>query len=257
MEFIDTHAHIYMDNFDSDLEAILTRCKEANVTKVVIPNVDRESIQPILKLTNEFPDLCKPMMGLHPTSVDKNYKEELAEIKKHIDSNTVAIGEIGIDLYWDKTFLKEQQEAFKIQIEWALELDLPIAIHARDAFPEIFEVLDQYKENPKFRGVFHCFTGNEEEAKKALSYNTFLLAIGGVVTFKKSHLPEVLANTVPLDKLVLETDAPFLTPTPYRGKRNEPVYVELVAKKLAEIYNVSINEIASITTANANALLNL
>lgn len=256
MNFIDTHAHIYMEDFEADLSDMLDRTTQANISSVVIPNVDTKSVQPILDLAKNFPALCKPMMGLHPTSVDANYKSELSEIKKHINSETVAIGEIGIDLYWDKSFLAQQQDAFKIQIEWALDHNLPIAVHARDAFNEIFEILDTYQSS-NLRGVLHCFTGDIKDAEKILSYGSFVIGIGGVVTFKKSHLPEVLKAVVPLNKLVLETDAPYLSPTPYRGKRNEPRHVENIAHKLSEIYGVSVEEVAKITTNNAKSLFNI
>ena len=256
MNFIDTHAHIYMEDFNNDLSDMITRTTKANIKSVIIPNVDSKSLPLILNLADKYPSLCKPMMGLHPTSVDANYKIELAEIKTHINNATVAIGEIGIDLYWDKTFLPQQQDAFKTQIEWALEYDLPIAVHARDAFKEIFEILDMYQ-SERLKGVLHCFTGDKNDAEKILSYDNFLFGIGGVVTFKKSHLPEVLASVIPLQKLVLETDAPYLAPTPYRGKRNEPKYVENIAQKLSEIYNVSLQEVAETTTKNAKLLFNI
>lgn len=256
MTLTDTHAHLYSSEFTEDLDATINRAIEANIEKILLPNVDAKSIQSVLELNNRYPQLCKPMMGLHPTNVTVEFRDELAEIKKHINpENCVAIGEIGIDLYWDKSLLKEQQEAFKTQIEWALEYNLPIAIHARDAFNEVFEILDEVA-NKDLRGVFHCFTGNLNDAEKIISYKTFKFGIGGVVTFKKSHLPEVL-NSVPLEYIILETDAPYLAPTPYRGKRNEPAFLKEIALKLADIYNVSYTEIAKITTINANNLFNL
>lgn len=256
MTFIDTHAHLYSSDFSEDETAIIQRAIEANINKILLPNVDAKSVKSVIELAERYPSLCVPMMGLHPTNVTTDYKKELAEIKKHIDpKTTIAIGEIGLDLYWDKSLLAEQQAAFKIQIEWALEYNLPIAIHARDAFDEVFEILDQYPTN-QLSGVFHCFTGDKVHAQKILSYKTFKLGIGGVVTFKKSHLPLVLCE-IPIEYIVLETDSPYLAPTPYRGKRNEPAYLIEIADKLAEIYNLSTSEIASTTTQNAIKLFNL
>ena len=215
-----------------------------------LPNIDLESIDGMHALEREFPNNCFAMMGLHPCSVDANWEETLAVLKTHIDSRKyAAIGEIGIDLYWDKTFVQEQKDAFRTQIEWAKELQWPIVIHARESFSEIFEVLDSSYDE-RLSGIFHCFTGGQEEIQKVLSYDNFMFGIGGVVTYKKSDLPEVLSQ-IPLNKLLLETDAPYLSPTPFRGKRNESAYVLHTAEKVAEILNMPLAELGKITTENA------
>lgn len=222
---------------------------------MLLPNIDSSSIGPMIALTERFPDHCFPMMGLHPTSVKENYQEELRRIEEALEPEAfVAIGETGIDLYWDKTFLKEQEEVFSVQIAWAMELDLPLVIHARDSFQEIFRVLDR-KGGPRLRGVFHSFTGGHEELERALSYN-FMIGINGIVTFKNSNLGEVVRE-IPTNRLLLETDAPFLAPVPYRGKRNESSYLLETAARVAEIHNLSKEEIARITSKNAEQLFRL
>ncbi len=246
---IDTHTHLYLDRFEEDRTEVVDRAKEAGISKFFLPNIDSTSIQDMLALEKNYPDEIFAMMGLHPCSVKENYKEELAICKSWIDKrNFCAIGEIGIDLYWDKTFLEQQIEAFNIQIDWAKELDIPIVIHSRDSTSEVIDVLKACKDE-KLRGIFHCFGGSVEEAKKIIDLG-FYLGIGGVLTFKKSGLDKTMKE-VDLKNVVLETDAPFLAPTPYRGKRNESSYIELIAKKLAEIKKVSLEEVAAITTKNA------
>ncbi|MEN9446271.1 MAG: hypothetical protein RL728_783, partial [Bacteroidota bacterium] len=227
------------------------------VQKMLLPNIDQSSIEGMLTLADNYPNICYPMMGLHPCSVDENSLEILKNLEFFFTENHkfIAVGEIGIDLYWDKTFLKEQIEAFEIQINWAKKYKLPIVIHARDSFNEIFEVLDQMNDE-HLTGVFHCFSGNLEQANKVLSYGGFKLGIGGVVTFKKSGLDEVLKN-ISIDHLILETDSPYLAPTPYRGKRNESSYIPLIAEKLSSIYGISEEEIGIITTQNALNLFKL
>jgi TatD DNase family protein len=224
---------------------------------MLLPNIDQSSIEGMLTLADNYPNICYPMMGLHPCSVDENSLEILKNLEFFFTENHkfIAVGEIGIDLYWDKTFLKEQIEAFEIQINWAKKYKLPIVIHARDSFNEIFEVLDQMNDE-HLTGVFHCFSGNLEQANKVLSYGGFKLGIGGVVTFKKSGLDEVLKN-ISIDHLILETDSPYLAPTPYRGKRNESSYIPLIAEKLSSIYGISEEEIGIITTQNALNLFKL
>lgn len=200
-------------------------------------------------LKEKYPTHIDIMMGLHPTHVNENWKQELAHVRQQLETYAaVAVGEIGIDLYWDKTFLKEQQEAFACQIQWAMEFDLPIVIHCRDAFDEIFEVLEDVKDS-RLRGIFHCFTGNEYQAKRAIDLH-MLLGIGGVITFKNSGLAETLSH-IPLEHLVLETDAPYLAPMPYRGKRNESSYLPIIAQKLADVKGLSLDEVATVTTNNA------
>lgn len=258
--FIDTHTHLFSDSFNEDRNDTVNRAINAGVQKMLLPNIDVASIDKTFALHTDFPHNCLPMMGLHPGSVDENWQKSLEHIKtalfEHPLSQTcVAVGEIGMDLYWDKTFLEEQIEAFKMQIEWAKELNLPIVIHARDAFNEIFEILDEVNDD-SLRGVFHCFTGDLDQAKHILSYNEFMLGIGGVVTYKKSELPEVLKQ-IDLKHLILETDSPYLPPTPFRGKRNESAYLPHIAEKLADIYEVPLTEIEAQTTKNAQQLFNI
>ncbi|MFA9372474.1 MAG: TatD family hydrolase [Labilibaculum antarcticum] len=255
MKLIDTHSHIYSDEFKDDIEEIISNCKNVNIQKILLPNIDSESIPKMNSLVQAFPEMCVPMMGLHPTSVKENYKEELENCKGWLAKNRYcAVGEIGIDLYWDKTFIKEQQIVFDTQINWALERELPIVIHARDSFNEIFEILEAYRSR-NLKGVFHSFTGNVEQANKAIDLG-FLLGINGIVTFKNAGLDKTI-ETISLDKLVLETDAPYLAPVPKRGKRNESSYLIHIANKLAEIYQVSHSEVAKKTTANAEKLFNI
>lgn len=255
MKLIDTHSHIYSDDFNDDIEKVISNCKDVNIQKILLPNIDSESIPKMNDLVERFPDMCVPMMGLHPTSVKENYREELEHCKTWLAKvEYCAIGEIGIDLYWDKTFVKEQQIVFETQINWALEKDLPIVIHARDSFDEIFEIMEGYR-NTKLNGVFHSFTGNREQAQKAIDFG-FLLGINGIVTFKNSGLDKTLAS-LSLNDLILETDAPYLAPVPKRGKRNESSYLVHIANKLSDIYQVRLDEVARITSANAEKLFNI
>ncbi len=250
---IDTHSHLFLEEFAEDLPQVIERAKLAGVTYVFMPNIDSSTIGPMLSVCSRYPGYCFPMMGLHPTSVNsETYEEELAIVRKRLDESRdfIAVGEIGIDLYWDKTYLKEQLIAFERQIEWAIELDLPIVIHARDAFEQIFAVMEPYR-NTGLRGVFHSFSGTAEEAERCLSFDNFVLGINGVVTFKKSLLPEVLASSVPLERLVLETDSPYLTPVPNRGKRNESANVKDTLSKVAEVYGMSAELVSRITSDNA------
>ncbi|CAL2092831.1 Putative deoxyribonuclease YcfH [Tenacibaculum sp. 190524A02b] len=245
----DTHTHLYSEQFDEDRSTMITKAKEAGVSRFFIPAIDSSYTERMLDLEQKYPDDVFLMMGLHPTSVKENYLEELALVKEWIDQrNFYAIGEIGIDLYWDKTFLPQQQEAFKTQIQWAKEKKLPIVIHCREAFDEIFEVLEEEKSDDLF-GIFHCFTGTLEQAKQAISYN-MKLGIGGVATFKNGKIDKFL-HEIDLKHIVLETDAPYLAPTPYRGKRNESSYITNVIDKLVDIYGLSFQEISEITTKNS------
>ncbi len=256
MQFIDTHTHIFLENFDDDISEVYHRALEKGIDTMLLPNIDTDSILPLKKTCQLYGKHCKPMMGLHPGSVNENVKTDLSIIKKELDAGEyVAVGEIGMDLYWDKTYIKEQQFAFEQQIHWAIEKNLPIVIHAREAFNEIFDVLDNIN-TTSLKGVFHCFTGGKDEADKILSYGGFKMGIGGVLTYKNSGLDKVIKD-VDLEHLILETDAPFLPPTPYRGKRNEPAYLLLVAQKLADIKQVSLEEVADITTKNAKGLFNI
>ena len=249
MIITDTHAHLYSEQFNEDRNEMIQRAIDAGVSRFFVPAIDSTYLDAMLDLEKTFPQNTFLMMGLHPTHVKENVKEELAFVKKWLDKRTFyGVGEIGIDLYWDKTFLKQQQLAFKTQIGWAKEKNLPIIIHCRDAFDEIFEVLEEVT-NEKLYGIFHCFTGDLEQAKKAISYN-MKLGIGGVVTFKNGKIDQFL-NEIPLEHIVLETDAPYLSPTPYRGKRNESSYITKVLDKLADLYNLSPEKVAAITTQNS------
>ncbi|WP_430813290.1 TatD family hydrolase [Carboxylicivirga sp. RSCT41] len=250
---IDTHSHIYLSEFDEDRAEVVERAKSAGLKKILLPNVDGDTIESMHQLEEQFSGFCHAMMGVHPTSVDKNYKRALDEVKKHLDARAyIAVGEIGIDLYWDKTYRAEQMEAFEQQIIWAKELKLPIVIHCRDAFAEVFEVVEKQLDDKLF-GVFHSFSGGHEEAQRILSYNNFMMGINGVVTFKNTNLREVVKE-IPLNKLVLETDAPYLAPVPKRGRRNEPAYLEKVAETIALVHGVEIEEVKKQTTINATQL---
>jgi TatD DNase family protein len=253
---IDTHAHLYLKEFDDDRPEVIESARQVGVEKILLPNIDVSTIDPMNKMCEQFPDYCYPMMGLHPGSVKKNYKKELETIKNELDKGGyIAIGEIGIDLYWDRTFIKEQTDAFEIQIDWAKEMGLPIVIHARDSFNEIFEVLDK-KNDDRLSGVFHCFTGGKYEAGKILGYQKFLIGLGGILTFKNAGLDKI-ASQIPLKKIILETDSPYLSPVPYRGKRNQSSYVYHVAEKLAALKGKPMNQILKQTGHNAVDLFNL
>ncbi len=255
MNFIDTHTHLYLEQFDDDRVQTVERAIAAGVSRMLLPNIDSESIKALWKLKNAFPENFYPMAGLHPTSVKEDFKEQLQIVEHELENrNYIAVGEIGIDLYWDKTFEKQQREALLFQFELAVKHQLPVVIHSRDSFREIMEVIEEFN-NPRLRGVFHCFTGTEDEALQIIDKG-FYLGIGGVVTFKNSRLGEEIKNIDP-KHLLLETDSPYLTPHPHRGKRNESSYIPLIARKLAEIYDISIEQVADITTRNAETLFNL
>jgi TatD DNase family protein len=248
---IDTHAHIYAEEFNEDRDLMLQRAKDAGVTQILMPNIDEMSIEPMMQLANQHPGFCVPMMGLHPCYVKENYEEQLSFIRQELDKRTfIAVGEIGIDLYWDKTTLPQQQDAFLIQCSWAAEKHLPVAIHSRESTRLLIDLLQPLKERPT--GVFHCFGGSLEEAQDIVSMGMYL-GIGGVVTFKNSNLSEVL-NEVGIDRVILETDAPYLAPVPYRGKRNEPYYLQQVVKKLSDILGLSEEAVISKTSENARRL---
>lgn len=253
---IDTHSHIYLEEFDEDRSLVVQNASAKGVKHVLLPNVDASTIDRMHQLEKDEPEICRAMMGLHPTSIKEDYKAELEIVKQWLETRPyIAVGEIGIDLYWDKTYLREQMEAFEQQIIWAKELGLPIVIHCRDAFPEVFEVVESQLDS-KLNGVFHSFTGNINEAKRILEYGSFMMGINGVVTFKNTHLREVVKE-VPLDKIVLETDAPYLAPVPHRGRRNEPSYILKVAETLSQVYNQSLEVIIAQTSENALQIFNL
>ena len=250
MKLIDTHTHIYQNDFDNDIEEVIEKARSNGICKLLLPNIDVGSVRLMLDLCDKYPDTCFPMMGLHPTSVDASYKHDLQEIKNHFrPEKYIAVGEIGIDLYWDKTFLKEQKIVFEEQLRWSIDWDLPVVIHTRDAFPEVMESIEKVGKD-QLRGIFHSFGGTQDELEAILSFNHFLVGINGVVTFKNSGLQSHL-GIAPLNRIVLETDAPYLSPAPYRGKRNEPAYLIEIARKLSEIYQTSVENIAEITTQNA------
>ena len=247
---IDTHSHIYSEEFDADRDEVIKSAKEAGVTKIVLPNVDSDSLPRLLELEARYPDYCYAAVGLHPESVKRDYEKELDIIREELERRKyLAVGEIGIDLYWDKTYQTEQIGAFQTQVEWAIEFNLPIIIHVRNSHNETIQALKPYS-GKGLKGIFHCFGGTPEEAAEIFSLGDFKLGIGGVVTFKNSGLAASLMH-IPLEKLVLETDSPYLTPAPFRGKRNESAYTVLVAEKLAQVYDMSVGEIDRITTENA------
>lgn len=251
--FIDTHAHLYHQQFAGDREAMLRRALDAGVKKLFLPNVDHDSIADMDALAAAYPDSCFAMMGLHPCSVVENNDTAMEEVERLLRTGRYcAVGEIGIDLYWDKTWIGQQQEVFRQHVRWAKELDLPIAIHCRNSFPETIAIVEA-ENTDELRGVFHCFTGSAEEARRIIALGGFVLGIGGVVTYPKGGLFETMQAVGP-DHCVLETDAPYLAPVPYRGKRNESSYIPHIAEKLALATGRSVAEIASITTANAERL---
>ncbi|AOM77895.1 TatD family hydrolase [Pedobacter steynii] len=255
MLFTDTHTHLYYETDLEKLDLLMQRCLDNKVERLFLPNVDIDSIAKIDNMVKRYPGHCFAMAGLHPCDVKEDYELVLDEIcESMVDRQIYAIGEIGIDLHWDKTTLEIQQIAFSEQIKWAKDLDLPIVIHCREAFDEIFEILEKEKDD-KLRGILHCFTGNLEQARKAIDLG-FYLGIGGVVTYKKAGLDEVLKD-IPLTNLVLETDSPYLAPVPFRGKPNESSYLVHIAEKLADIYHTNIEEIAEVTTANSRSIFNI
>lgn len=251
----DTHTHLYSDAFNEDQKEMMQRAKEAGVSRFFIPAIDSGTTQAMYELEKDFPKEVFLMMGLHPTSVKENFREELAHVNEQFKKRTFyAVGEIGIDLYWDKSTLGIQQTAFRAQIQLAKKYKLPIVIHCRDAFDEIFEVLETEKDADLF-GIFHCFTGTLEQAKRAIGFN-MKLGIGGVVTFKNGKIDTFL-NQIELKHIVLETDSPYLSPVPFRGKRNESSYVALVCKKVAQVYAISEEEVAKITTQNSKEVFGI
>jgi TatD DNase family protein len=255
MLLTDTHTHLYYETDDAKRAELIQRCRENEITRLFLPNVDAASVQMLFSLHESFPDICFPMLGLHPCSVKPGWEEQLNAIKQGIHQHKIyAIGEIGIDLYWDKTTLPEQIQAFKQQIAWAKSLKLPIVIHCRDAFDEVFEVLEQEQDND-LRGIFHCFTGTLEQANKIIGLG-FYLGIGGVVTYKNSGLDKVVSQ-VDMNHLVLETDSPYLTPVPYRGKPNESSYLIYIAQKVAELHQTNLDTVAAITTENSKKVFGI
>ncbi len=251
MKFTDTHTHIYSSEFDGDLGAMMDRALADHVTAIFLPAIDSGHHDKMLQVVGAYPKNCFPMMGLHPTSVKNDYKNELRIVENYLSDESMkfyAIGEIGIDLYWDKTFASEQAEAFGVQLDLAVRHDLPVIIHTRNSMDLVLEILEK-RQDLRLKGIFHCFSGNTAHAERAIKLG-FLLGIGGVVTYKNSGLQQVVAH-VSLDNLVLETDAPWLTPVPHRGKRNEPSYIPIIASKVAEVKGMEVDQVAEVTTGNA------
>ncbi len=247
---IDTHTHIYLEEFDNDQADAVRRAQEAGVKHIILPNVDLDTVQAMHNTFNRYPGYCRMAMGLHPTSVEADYRQQLEQIHTLLmEGNYCAVGEIGLDLYWDKSFAREQEEAFIVQVGWAVEANLPVIIHCRDAFAEIITLL-QSGRVPQFRGVFHSFTGTADEVRQLRTVGDYYFGINGIVTFKNAHLEEMVQE-VGIDRLLLETDAPYLAPVPHRGKRNEPAYLPRMAERIATILNLTPTEVDAATTANA------
>ncbi len=250
---IDTHTHLFAEEFDTDRAEVVRRALSAGIQKLFLPNIDSSSIASMLKLEAEFPQHCFPMMGLHPCSVNEKYGEELSIVEHWLGKRAFsAIGEIGMDYHWDKTFIAQQKDAFSRQIDLAKKYSLPIVIHQRECFDDLFDIV-QSKNDKSLKGIFHCFTGTFEQAEKIISLAGFKMGIGGAVTYKKSELPEVLKK-IDMQHMVLETDSPYLTPAPHRGKRNESSYITFVAQKVAEVKGISVEEVDRITTQNADEI---
>jgi TatD DNase family protein len=256
MNFIDTHCHLYLPEFAFDRQTVVQKAIDIGVNRILMPNIDSTSWQSMLELFQQYPDICFPMAGLHPTSVlPETIENEMDEVRNQLETgNYIAVGEIGIDLYWDKTHQSLQEETFLYQVQLAKKFKLPVAIHVRKSFDEVWHILKP-ETGADLKGVFHCFPGDETQARMVIEAG-FMLGIGGVVTFKNSHLQKVVAAVGP-EHIILETDAPFLAPTPYRGKRNEPAYIPIIAEKVAELCGLSIEDIADKTTRNALKLFNL
>ena len=256
MVLTDTHTHLYSEEFKEDIAEVIKRAGQNYVSRLFLPNIDSSSIEGMLSLEKKYPGVVFPMMGLHPCSVNENYKEELKLVSNWLEKHRfVAVGEIGIDLYWDKTFEKEQKDAFAFQIDLAIKHNLPIVIHTRNSFDETYAIVKQMKTS-SLRGIFHCFSGTIDQAQQIIDLGGFKLGVGGVLTFKNSGLEQVIKN-IALEHLVLETDSPYLAPVPYRGKRNESAYLLEVAQKLANIYNVDIHQIAEVTTNNSREIFDI
>ncbi len=257
MIFADSHTHLYSEEFDKDLDDVIGRASQRGVRYLLIPNTDSGNYHRMMEVASRFPGICYPMAGLHPTSVKTGFRKELGEVVQQLNESHekfCAIGEIGIDLYWDKTYVQEQRFVFEFQLDLAVEYDLPVVIHTRNSMEETLKIIRE-RNNPAIRGVFHCFSGNIDQADQAVGMG-FYLGIGGVVTYKNSGLQAVVAHT-DLKWLVLETDAPYLPPVPYRGQRNEPSYIPVIAQKVAEIKGLPVEEIASKTTGNTLKLFNI
>lgn len=256
MIFIDTHTHIDGEEFKDDLDLVVQRAKHSGALKLFVPGINSNSLASVKEVCNRYPGYCYGMIGLHPEDVRADYNEVLDRMEALLDNGWVAIGEVGLDYYWSREFEKEQLAAFERQVQWSVDTSLPLAIHCRKAQNEMIKILRRYK-GKLHGGVFHCFTGNEQEARELLSFDGFYLGIGGVLTFKNGKLPETLANSVPLNRVVLETDAPYMAPVPHRGERNESAFIVHIIEKMAECYGVTAEEVGRITTDNANRLFKM
>lgn len=256
MNFIDTHAHLDGEEYNDDRDDVVARAREAGVSAILVPAIHLPSITAVLDVCRRYPGYAYPMIGLHPEEVKADWREVLAEMKKLYTDEFIAVGEVGLDYYWSREFEKEQLEAFEEQIQWAIEWNKPLDIHCRKAQNEMVKLLRKYEKDLP-GGVFHCFTGNEIEAAELLQFDKFALGVGGVLTFKKSHLPEVLPSAVPLDRIVIETDAPYMAPVPMRGKRNESAYVHHVLERMAECYGVSVEDMAEATNNNVKRIFGI
>lgn len=255
MNWIDTHTHLYLEEFKLDLDQIIQRAKESGLVNVLLPNIDVNTIPEVDAMCQDYPEIARGMMGLHPCSVNENYQHDLDIIGKKLYSNTyIGVGEVGLDLYWDKTNFEIQKQAFITQINWAKDLNLPLSIHTREATTEALQIIEILQDG-SIKGVFHCFGGSVEEARRVHDLGMYL-GLGGVTTYKKSNLPDIL-NQFGLDRIVLETDAPYLTPVPYRGKRNESAFIPIIGARIAEILSVDIREVSLITTKNAKEVFKL
>lgn len=254
ISYIDTHCHLDGEEFNADRDAVVQRAREAGCAHILLPAIDLPSCHSVLDTCRRYPDFCRPMLGLHPEEVRDNWREVLADIRPMLaDPAVIAIGEVGLDYYWSREFEQQQLEAFEQQVQWSVETRLPLMIHCRKAQNEMVNILRRYADDLP-GGVFHCFTGNAQEARQLLDFPRFVLGIGGVLTFKKSHLPEVLPAAVPLDRIVLETDAPYMAPVPHRGQRNESAFIRQVITRLAEAYGVSEEEVCNQTNATVSRI---
>lgn len=257
LQYIDTHIHLDGEEFASDRDEVIARAKAAGVQKMLVPGINLSSVESISQVCQRYPDYCLGMIGLHPEDVNAGYESQLSALHTHLQHPpfpVVAVGEIGLDYYWSRDFVKEQCEAFEAQVEWGREYDLPLMIHCRKAQNDMVSILKRHKDA---RGIFHCFTGNEHEARELLAFPGFCLGIGGVLTFKKSNLPQTLAAAVPLERIVLETDAPYMAPTPHRGERNESAFIVHIIEMLAEVYHTTPQEVARITTDTAKRMFSI
>ena len=263
MKLIDTHCHVYDEAFRDDLPDVIERARAAHLDYLLLPNINPDTLSGLLEVCNRWPDLCRPMIGLHPEDLAADYHSQLAGLKSILDEDQkangshryIGIGETGLDLYWDKTRLEDQIDAFRTQIGWALEYDLPLVIHSRDSFEQLYNILSDYR-NSGLRGVFHCFSGSADEAKALMEFNGFMFGIGGVLTYRKSVLPSVLP-LIPMERVVLETDCPYLSPVPFRGKRNEPSYIVHTADVMSQVYGCTPDMVARVTYQNASVLFRL